>query len=341
MSAHEPAAFESSTESYRHVQLPLFEDDVQFELAPQVLEGETGAGVEERFIVNPIQCLIVADHIGQIMSFVPVDKFAFKAAASEVQMNALIHLVGICDRLNWDFVMGELGPRLAEATNDFSLEGMEELSPLRFRRLFGAYSRDDGEIGFTRRLMDLQQISRHLIENETLHRIGIGASLGGPNGILELLRAVPVYSRDPLHKKVNALVHEMLRRRLISVIDPENVEPAIDYHILRLYLRTNRVVAISNDVKLRLIQRGRFRIEVTTELRRVVAEAMRQTAWMAGLSVSSLNEVEWAFGRQACRRDAVWCSSELHQCPLNQVCPSAKLGVEHIPAEPVSRHGFY
>ncbi len=109
---------------------------------------------------------------------------------------------------------------------------------------------------------------------------------------------------------------------------------------MRLYLRTGRVEIRDASLSHRLVQRGRVRIERITEIRRAVAEAMRYTAWINGMTVSTLNDLEWLFTRKACRRDGVWCFGGTI-CPLEPVCPSANLNPVRMITEPDSRHGHY
>lgn len=310
-------------------------------LTIQPQEAAVLPSVDHRFYVNQIQCALFADALETLELFAPKDTFAFQRETAEVQSTSLIHLIGICDRLNWDFVLGTLAPRLWDASDGFSIRKLEEISVPAFKRMFDGYSRADGSIEFGRRLDNVRQIAAYVRNADVISKLRSATTIHGEHGVLSILQAIPIYNRDPLFKKVNALLHEMIRRNLISVADPNDVEPAIDYHILRLYLRTGRVAVVDREIEERLIRRTRFRIELTTELRRTVSEALKYTAWMAGVSVSRLNELEWAFGRTACRRDRVWCDHGHIGCPVEHICLSAGRGVLSIAAEPVSKHGFY
>jgi endonuclease III len=127
---------------------------------------------------------------------------------------------------------------------------------------------------------------------------------------------------------------------LIQIRDADEISPAIDYHIMRMYL-TGRVVVADDELVSRLIKRKRIRIEVITEIRTAVADALKYTAWLAKISVSTLNDIEWAFARRACRRDSVWCREQDKKCPLDHFCTSAFLEARSMITEPDSRHGHY
>jgi hypothetical protein len=268
------------------------------------------------------------------------DKFALRSQPLIVQVRSLIFLVSICDRLNWDFVLGPLAHSLSEITNQFNLKSVHALSPVKFRRAFGSYRRADGSIKFGQKLKTLKAVARYLLDDDSIPKLLLCASVQGKDGAKSLILEMPGYNADPLAKKCNALLHEINRRKLVTFSDADMIDPAVDYHIMRLYLRTGRVEIRDMALSQRLLQRKRVRIERITEIRHAVAEAMRYTAWINRMSVSRLNDLEWLFARKACRRDGVWCSGAI-SCPLETVCPSANLNPYRMITEPESRHGHY
>lgn len=292
--------------------------------------------------VNHIQCALVAREIPELARMrQAADPFSLTEKSKQDQTAALFHLVGICNRLNWDFVLGPLAAEMWELTDGFSSKSLESIQERTFKKAFGAYRRDDGGLNYKRRLESLRTIGRYIRDHNSVQQILNSDKVLGESGVASVISRVPIYNEDPLLKKCNALLHELVRRNLISVSDPQEIEPAIDYHIMRLYLRTGRVMILDDDVSKRLQERRRVRIEVITQIRKAVADALKYTAWLANVSVSSLNDVEWAFARRACRRDQVWCSNCIAKCPLDQVCPSAYLSVKRMVTEPDSKHGHY
>lgn len=292
--------------------------------------------------VNHFQCALVAQRIPELARLrQATDPFSLRGNSREEQTIALLHLVGICNRLNWDFVLGPLANEMWHLTDGFSAEALESVGETDFRKAFGTYRRNDGGLNYKRRLNDLRAIARHIRANNSVQLVLDSKSVSGERGAATVINTLPVYKEDPLLKKSNALLHELVRRNLISVGDSQEIAPAIDYHIMRLYLRTGRVMILDDELSKRLVERTTIRIEIITQIRRAVAEALRYTAWLSNVSVSTLNDVEWAFGRRACRRDVVWCSKDNMSCPLVPVCPSACLCPTGMLTEPDSKHGHY
>jgi hypothetical protein len=257
------------------------------------------------------------------------------------QLRALVHLVSICDRLNWDFLLGVLCDRLWTNTNKFSSGSLACTDWHSLKLHFAGYVREDGSLNYARRLKHLQLISEWCDKTDFLSRLEQSSVLDGPEGTRELLRHVPVYADDPLQKKSNVLINECLRRNLIRVDDEDKVQPAVDYHLIRLYLRTGRVMVRNQELADRLVRREPIRIERITAIRECVALAMKTTARHVGVAISILNDAEWAFARKACRRDTAWCFDSNGDCPLRESCESAGMDPMYMIAEPDSKHGHY
>ena len=293
-------------------------------------------------MVDAIQCLIYSRRLPLLAKLAKVsDSYSLSDLSSGDQILALIHLVAICDKLNWDFVLGPLAGRLWNVTRGFSFEGLNNLTVREFRGAFGDYKRLDGPIGYARRLARLRVVAEQSAESRLPDIILAADRIEGINGVAAAIRRLSVFREDPLFKKGYALLNEMVRRGLFSPDDPNSLQPAIDYHILRLYLRTGRTSVLDEDLATRLINRGRVRIEAITDLRRATAEAMKYTASISGIPVSSLNDIEWRFSRRACRRDQTWCTAGERSCPLESSCPSSKLVPTLMITEPASNHGLY
>jgi len=292
--------------------------------------------------VNHLQCALAAEAVPELVRMQQAtDPFSLKDRSRTEQATALFYLVGICNRMNWDFVLGQFAKDLWELTQGFSPDTLESIDRSVFRKAFGTYRRDDGSLNYAARLENLKAIARYVRRHDSIQDVLSSQTVLGNQGAASLISQAPVYKDDPLLKKCNALLHELVRRNLIQVIDADEISPAIDYHIMRLYLRTGRVRITDDDLVTRLVRRNGIRIEVITEIRKAVADALKYTAWLAKVSVSTLNDIEWAFTRRSCRRDHVWCGDQSKKCPLDHFCLSAFEPVQDMITEPESRHGHY
>jgi hypothetical protein len=96
--------------------------------------------IDDHFIprlvdVNHIQCAIAAQAIPELARMrEATDPFSLKEKSKEAQATALFYLVGICNRLNWDFVLGQFASELWELTEGFSPDVLETIDRTGFKR---------------------------------------------------------------------------------------------------------------------------------------------------------------------------------------------------------------
>ena len=70
-----------------------------------------------RIRVNELQCLLFARCVPSLISLRTVhDHFALRDRSPSEQVHALIHLVGICDRVNWDLLLNDIARPLWEGS---------------------------------------------------------------------------------------------------------------------------------------------------------------------------------------------------------------------------------
>lgn len=242
----------------------------------------------------------------------------------------------ICHSTNWDRLRNSVG-RAAQDPEWFEAGRLGRLSFAEFRSAFG-----DGIAA------DSTLAARHRLFTETAGIVASGAPLcldemlgrplwlAGHNGLYDRLRQMPAFGSDPEEKKTRILVQEMCRTGLVDPVDPASIRPAIEYHLIRLYLRTERVLPSRPEDQNRLTQPTTFRAPLIGRVRRAVENAMYFTASAAELSMSHLNQLEWQVARSYCVRgnprcggpfeptkpcdDTVLALSSEGRCPFAELC---------------------
>jgi hypothetical protein len=137
---------------------------------------------------------------------------------------------------------------------------------------------------------------------------GAGRRLHGHDGFMERLDRFQAFREDPLRKKSSVLVHEIVRDGIANFEDSSQIAPAIDYHIMRLYLRSGRVVPLHPETLDLLKKDSAPRPRLVKLLREVVSEAVSLTAFYAAMSIPEVNSLEWQIGRDVCDRGRPNCS---------------------------------
>jgi hypothetical protein len=228
-----------------------------------------------------------------------------------------LSVAAVCHQINWDFVSS----RLALAFDEFQgdprflssvtarhvaawLAGYRRAERIRARER-AAFLRDVGKIVVGRYSGDAELL---LIESK--------GRLHGPGGLLARLDDFSAFSKDPLRKKSNVFAHEVIRDRLGQFADQDKIAPAVDYHIMRLYLRSGRVVPIHGMTFTLLKTSFAPRPRLVKLMREAVSEALSLTALYAGMSIPEVNELEWEIGRGVCERAKPQCESPSAEAPV-------------------------
>jgi hypothetical protein len=231
-------------------------------------------------------------------------------AERQWQIWSEIVFISICHQANWDRLHDRIIDIASKDVCELQPSELCKLTSKRFIELF-ANGLDPDRLKVKERLKLLRELGRKALGWPN----GVGlswlndehVSLSGHEGIYSWLNNIPVFSADPIQKKARVLVHQLLRYGLIKVTDPEHISPAVDYHLIRLYVRTARVRPANDEWEQRLKEGGKARVEPVTALRRAVEEAMYYTATGAELRVDELNHIEWQIARSFCLRENPRC----------------------------------
>ena len=265
----------------------------------------------------------------------------------------------ICHSTNWDRLRASVG-RAAGDPEWFTAHRLAGLTPAEFQRAFG-----DGLAA------DSTFAGRHRLFTETAALVAAGElrldwlhdaapRVGGEGGIYDRLGRVPAFGRDPEQKKARILVQELCRTELIDPVDPASIRPAVEYHLIRLYLRTERVLPTRAEDLSKLTTPTTFRAPVIGRVRRAVESAMYFTASAAEISIPHLNQIEWQVGRSYCVRGNPRCSGPADpgkpcdetvlaladggRCPFADLCAANADGsglARLVEPQLSSRHDFY
>jgi hypothetical protein len=137
--------------------------------------------------------------------------------------------------------------------------------------------------------------------------------------LLESLKKLPGYMADPLAKKANLLAIILAARPegFLEPRDPESIVPIVDYHMMRLCLRTGLVTIKDPELRRRII--ARQWVDNTEELaiRQATGRAILALARQTNLSIAAIDGLFFQLGRQVClETEPARCTD----CPLTKDC---------------------
>lgn len=218
--------------------------------------------------------------------------------------------ISICHQFNWDFLQNAMA-KLLLPNPDKRLDEIAKIRADNIARMLAAYPRPE-RIQPRQRAAMLRKTAAELkvlLDRGDLHAVIRSRKLSGPSGFYDVMQSVSAFREDELEKKVRVLAHDLYREHILPFKDPENLRPAVEYHILRLYIRSGRVYPTDESIREQLLSPGTpARARLVKLLRRAVEEAMNLTAFYADIDVATLNYIEWQIGRAVCTAEHPKCT---------------------------------
>lgn len=265
----------------------------------------------------------------------------------------------ICHGTNWYRLREYISTAASEERPELQPWGLVSLSLASFHTLTGL---DAGTPDGALRREMLQKLGAWAMKtrfNRTLSQwVSQGVRLGGGDGFYATLKTFDAFGEDPLEKKLRVLAHQLYMSDLVDFADHENFRPAIDYHLIRLYMRTSRI-SPKKYTQLAGFRSGHpVSRNQLTHIRCAVEQAMYYTAEGAEASIPVLNHVEWQIGRSHCTREGPRCevaaveakpldpplaslSDQVGGCPFRAVCLGRGRAEVLNVVEPVSMDAYY
>lgn len=286
----------------------------------------------------------------------PLTTHAWSNLSENDQLTFKIAFIAICHQFNWDFLQNRLAETLLSEPS-LLVDRITNISGSQLQNWLNDYLRPE-RIRARERAGLLRDVGRTLTERWGGRADNIlqeaRRRCAGDNGFLQALDHFEAFRADPLRKKSHVLVHDLIREAIVSFADEDAVEPAVDYHLIRIYLRSGRVVPTSRAVLPFLDERPRPRHRLVKLLRETVSEAVKLTALYAKLPIPDVNFIEWQLGRAICRKDVPKCDEapreELPEdvrtlvgaeCPFRAFCEARNHDAYGFFREPRFEKTFY
>jgi hypothetical protein len=296
------------------------------------------------FSIDRFRCFEAASRLKDFRPSAHVEAWSELPTMSQFMFKSLF--VSICQQFNWDFLQNALAGWLLPDPEHHLLEiAMTRSSEI--ESLLSSYPKPERIRGKQRAKMirTTAQELQLLLERGIIDTLIRKPRLEGEGGFYNVMRSVSAFAEDDLEKKVRVLAHDLHREKILVFEDPQNLRPAVEYHILRLYIRSGRVYPTDEAVREEL--RGSkisSRNRLVKLLRQTVEEAMNLTAFYANSDVATLNYVEWQIGRAVCVPEFPHCANPpLDELPANvgALSPAKCVFVDFCRSYTEPQYGWY
>lgn len=269
------------------------------------------------FSVDQFRCRDAAERLKHFRAQSEVHPWSNASPVSQLVFKTLF--ISVCHQFNWDFLQSAMAAWLLPAP-ELRLAELKETQPTQIADLLREYPRPE-RIRSQERAKMLRATAAELealLRSGTISSMLVHRRLNGQGGFYDTMKGVAAFREDELEKKVRVLAHDLYREGVIPFVDPQNLRPAVEYHLLRLYLRSGRVYPTDQSVKEELEGRSAVaRPRLVHTLRKTVEEAMNLTAFYSGLDVATLNYAEWQIGRSVCTAENPRCDTPSAELPAD------------------------
>jgi hypothetical protein len=253
------------------------------------------------FLIDKFRCLDAAKMLAGYRAHEEIRPWSNASIPARLAFKTLF--VSICHQMNWDVLQAALAGWMMPDT-DRRLVEFAHTTPAQIRELLRDYPKQE-RVRAHERAKTLRDtavaLEPLLAPGGHFHQLLDEPRLAGAEGFYQVVSQIKAFQSDFLEKKARVLAHDLHREHIVRFADPENLKPAVEYHLIRLYLRTGRVFPTHEAVLDELRgDRRQPRPRLVHLLRATVDQAMRDTAFYAGLDVATLNYVEWQLARTIC-----------------------------------------
>ncbi|NLG50527.1 MAG: hypothetical protein GX552_10500 [Chloroflexi bacterium] len=288
--------------------------------------------------VDVAQCRQMAQRL-DLLQVLP-DEFVQRAVTPEEkrrEANLWFFLVAICQSTRtlqgtldgawyrgWDYMVRAARRRMAETPDYFMAARLAQMDGAALRGLFS----DDGVAEHStldridERVAQWHDAARLLLEQYGGDVMNLyeaaGRRLRGEGGILARLSAAQAYS-DPVEKKSFLLIMFTHKCGAWQVDDLTNLKVAIDYHIMRIALRSGMVRVEDADLARQLVARQPVSAEQDNLVRVAVRDACDLLIEYSRHSVFEVDNILWMIGRNCCFYDYDPICGE-HGCWRKEEC---------------------
>lgn len=289
-----------------------------------------------------------------IASILPGEAVSFSELSLENSIACEVICAAVCHQMNWDFLRRTVLNRTKTDECWMTGERLLNISEEEVGELFVNYNKPE-RVRAKERCEILHDVGKMICD------VGKYKSLFLDQDEkllpIELIRnnllKCAAFSKDPKEKKLQLLLQKLSnydKLRKLSIY----CKPAIDYHLIRCYLRRGLIYPKTTYAEGYIKTSETERKETTVgALRHLCSKLLEDIAWYTELDICTINSIEWNVGRSVCTQDnpdcyldtddANWLKAKFARCPFFKSCmarQNEKNGLLHI-NEPCYRGTSY
>lgn len=278
----------------------------------------------------------------KICESLPPRNTPFESLRLEDAIGCEVICAAICHQINWDFLRDAVYKATKADTTWITPQELSKISIEKVRQLLGGYDKPE-RVREKERCSILRSLGSRLLEMKYNYLdifFSDGIMIKSEKEIVEGINSIRAFSSDPEGKKLHLLLQNLSEYKLLSALS-KYCKPAIDYHIIREFLRRGLVIPINQQACEFILNPEIQRRERTVAgLRKVCSDVFYNLQWITSCNITTLNSIEWWIGRSVCLREspdcelqgnaAQWLKPAFSKCPFYESCYAIRTDREFL-----------
>ncbi|MGN0245179.1 MAG: hypothetical protein ACI4DK_04320 [Lachnospiraceae bacterium] len=266
-----------------------------------------------------------------LASTIPEENTGFDKLGRDEGIVCEILSAAICHQMNWDYLREAIFKKAITNTAWLSPKGLLSITECEVEEMFELYPKRE-RIRAKERTEMLHKVGDWLAKYNCVDEIFLDNTgrLLSKEAVRRNILMCSVFSNDPEEKKMQLLLQKLTYQNYYKGLS-KYYEPAIDYHLIRGYIRRGLLRAKNSFAKDYINKMHIERKESTTAaIRSMCADIMLDICRYTNLDICVVNQIEWYIGRTICLHDnpdcflecqeSNWLKSKFDKCPFFDTC---------------------
>lgn len=266
-----------------------------------------------------------------ISTILPSEDIVFNEFSHNTAVLCEIICAAICHQMNWDYLRKAIYDKTKSNPSWLYVDHLISISEREVEELFISYPKKE-RIRKKERTEIIREVGKWLSRFNEIDDIFLDKSknLYSQNKLKSNLHLCPTFSKDPEEKKTQLLLQKLSSLNYYKGLS-SYYAPAIDYHLIRSYLRRGLLIAKNNYAKNFIYNYNISRKESTiAALRELCAQLMLEICNYTNLDLITVNQIEWHIGRSVCiqnnpdcmlnYKESSWLKPKYTECPFSKTC---------------------
>ena len=268
----------------------------------------------------------------KIIKSLPPRNLLFSELSLENAIGCEVICAAICHQINWDFLRSTIYRKTKKDCTWITPQKISKITSKEVAQLLEGYNKPE-RIREKERAFLLRSLGSSLLElNYNYSDIFFmqEGALRSKEDIQNIIKFMKAFSHDPEEKKIQLLLQNLSEYEHLSELS-KYCKPAVDYHIMREFLRRGLVIPKNQPAYDFIFNSEIERKERTVAgLRKLCSETFYTLQWITSCDIITLNTIEWWIGRSVCLKEcpdcklqgarSQWLKPAFSKCPFYESC---------------------